>query len=48
MSSGLIKDLNREYNDVETALNRIQTHKGVQGSNYLIQELLLRHTKAQF
>jgi dynein light chain roadblock-type len=29
--SALVKDLNREYNDVETALNRIQTHKGVQG-----------------
>ena len=26
-----VKDINREYNEVESALNRLQTHKGVQG-----------------
>ncbi|KAH9275929.1 hypothetical protein BASA83_001735 [Batrachochytrium salamandrivorans] len=31
MSATLIKDINRDYNDVETALARIQSHKGVQG-----------------
>lgn len=31
MSAALIKDINREYNDVESALLRIQNHKGVQG-----------------
>ncbi|KAI8896930.1 hypothetical protein BC833DRAFT_595696 [Globomyces pollinis-pini] len=25
------KDTNRDYNEVEIALNRLQTHKGVQG-----------------
>ncbi|KAJ3275379.1 hypothetical protein HDV01_000671 [Terramyces sp. JEL0728] len=26
-----IKDQNKDYNEVETALNRLQAHKGVQG-----------------
>ncbi|KAL5039859.1 Dynein light chain roadblock-type 2 [Batrachochytrium dendrobatidis] len=31
MSATLTKDTNKDYNDVETALTRIQAHKGVQG-----------------
>lgn len=26
-----VKDANRDYNEVESALNRLQSHKGVQG-----------------
>lgn len=29
--ASISKDVNKEYNEVENALNRIQTHKGVQG-----------------
>jgi dynein light chain roadblock-type len=29
--SALAKDINKEMTEVEAALNRIQTHKGVQG-----------------
>lgn len=32
------KDANREFNEVETALNRLQGHKGVQGEWNALKE----------